>query len=158
MILCLTHKFRASHKILCPTQKPVSYTKPCGEGIYPRWVAKRPLLLMSKKSGTALQSIGDKSPHHKLCVPPSILMQHPGTVLIQTTANTVPARLQRRRIIAPIRRLTISRKTTGRGQPTRPRTSTQNRHNSGNQQHFGNIQAHGTIPLGMKNDDLVPTS
>ena len=111
-----------------------------------------------KKSGTALQSIGDKSPHHKLCVPPSILMQHPGTVLIQTTANTVPAKLQRRRIIAPIRRLTISRKTTGRGRPTRPRTSTQNRHNSGNQQHFGNIQVHGTIPLGMKNDDLVPTS
>jgi hypothetical protein len=45
----------------------------CGEGIYPRWDAKRPLFLSTRHIrqtkypglGTAAQPNGDKSPRHK---------------------------------------------------------------------------------------------
>ena len=81
-------------------------------------------------------------------------MQHAGAVLIETAADTVAAELQRIGV-APLRRLTVAGEATDGGQTTRAGTGTQHRYCSSNQQHFDDIQAHGTIPLGMNSDDLV---
>ena len=62
----------------------------CGEGIYPRWAAKRPLqfYLKTPYSGfaTATQPSGDKSPRHKVQV-------HRAFVFLNKKKGVVPMKM-----------------------------------------------------------------